>query len=253
MIFSELIKRKYQDLGETDYEIYKYMIENKQLINNISITDLAEKTFTSKSSVLRFVQKLGFSGFTEFKYMIDWEERPKESQIFEVSEMHNYITKTMKKLENMDLTNLFYKINQSENIYLISTGFSQQYQSQTLQRDFLKMGVSMNIVPAGINSELSTTIIEKLTKKDLLIVFSSSGENMVIKEMLTIPLLKEVPIFSITSFGKSWLQNQSECNICLQIENEKDFLQNFNSTFIHLVIDYLVLNYEQFIHGLTLD
>lgn len=248
MIFSELIKRKYQDLGETDHEIYKYIIENKQLINNISITDLAKKTFTSKSSVLRFVQKLGFSGFTEFKYMIDWEERPRESQIFEVSEIHNYITKTTEMLENMSLVNLFHKINKSKNIYLISTGFSQQYQSQTLQRDFLKMGVNMNILPAGINSELSTTIIEKLTKEDLLIVFSSSGENLVVKEMLSIPLLKKVSIFSITSFGKSWLQNQSEYNICLQIENEKDFLQSFNSTFIHLVIDYLVLKYERFLN-----
>lgn len=128
---------------------------------------------------------------------------------------------------------------------MISTGLSQRYQAQTLQRDFLKLGINMNMLPAGTNTDLSQAVMEKLKKDDLLIVISSSGENPVLKEMLSMPILKEVPIFSITSFDNNWLQEHSTLSFCLKMNEASKGIQEFNSTYLHFVIDFLRIEFEK--------
>lgn len=67
-MIEELITKHQKLFGELDKEIIAYMLNNPEQIKKLSITELADITFTSKSTVLRLVKKLGFSGYSEFKY-----------------------------------------------------------------------------------------------------------------------------------------------------------------------------------------
>lgn len=242
----QVISKYYNELSETELEIAKYVMRSKKDMKEISITELAEKTYTSKSSVLRFVQKLGFSGFIEFKYLIDWEGNS-DSLSYTETDVSYFTEKILDYLTTFEYRRLFDLINESENIFLIATGLSQRYQAQTLQRDFLKAGKNMSMLPAGTNTDLTQAVIEKLTKKDLLIVISTSGENEVLKEMLSVPILKEVPLFSITSHTKNWLQEKSTLSLCLGLNEESNGVYQFNSTYVHLVIDFLKIEYERYL------
>ncbi|WP_208560047.1 MurR/RpiR family transcriptional regulator [Marinilactibacillus kalidii] len=253
MFIINLIKNKSPQFSETDKEISKYILEHSEEIVHLSITSLAEKTYTSKSSVLRFVQKLGFSGFTEFKFMIrksNHEENPAKTTMDDMIVVQQNL---LKKLSKKDFTPLYQLINHSHNIYLISTGVSQRLQCQTIQRDFLKIGIPMNMLPAGSNNDLTNAVVEKLRKDDLLIVLSSSGENKDIKEMLTIPLIKHVPIFSMTISDQNWLTEKSSYSISLGIEQGQGLVSEFTSTYMHMTIDFLRIGFEQYLRETILE
>ena len=54
-------------LSDTEQVIAKYIIENYRELINCSTRQLAKKTFTSSATIVRFSQKLGFEGYTDFK------------------------------------------------------------------------------------------------------------------------------------------------------------------------------------------
>lgn len=50
-------------LTPTEYQLAQFIIKNKRLIQKLSIQELANQTFISKSGIHRFCKKLGFDGF----------------------------------------------------------------------------------------------------------------------------------------------------------------------------------------------
>ncbi|MDK2964657.1 winged helix-turn-helix transcriptional regulator [Lacrimispora sp.] len=57
-----------EGVDETNSTIARAILENMDKdMDNISITELAEMCFTSISTISRFVKKLGYTSFNEFK------------------------------------------------------------------------------------------------------------------------------------------------------------------------------------------
>lgn len=59
-----LINAHYHELNENDLQILSFIVNNKQSVHQMTITELAKLTLTSKSTVLRLTKKLGFSGYS---------------------------------------------------------------------------------------------------------------------------------------------------------------------------------------------
>lgn len=77
IIIENLINQYYKDLNENEKMIVSYILKNKEEFKDMGIVEIAEKCHTSKSSIHRLAKKLGFSGFSEFKYnMKQAEQRP---------------------------------------------------------------------------------------------------------------------------------------------------------------------------------
>lgn len=249
MNIESIIKRNSYMFRGVDLEICQYILAHKKEIGRMSITDLANESFTSKSSVLRFVQKLGFSGYSEFKYIVDWEENEMHhKKDFLIKDISKNLEVLLSKIEKMDLEPLFNKfLSPISHTYLVSTGLNQQYQAQDLQRNFLGLGVHMSLLPSGAHTELSSRISEKLTSTDILIVFSHSGENEYVKTLLAIPIINNVPIVSITGSGHNWLKDQSFFNISLETDTLNHITDRFYSGFCHVAIDYITLAYENYL------
>ncbi|KFN90230.1 hypothetical protein TMUPMC115_2018 [Tetragenococcus muriaticus PMC-11-5] len=55
--------------SNTEYVLLEYLISSKSKVINMQAAELAKHTFTSPASVTRLSQKLGFSGFNEFKFV----------------------------------------------------------------------------------------------------------------------------------------------------------------------------------------
>ena len=65
---SILIKlRENKDFTENEEYIAKYIIKNFRNIRELDTNIISAKTYTSNASVTRMCQKIGFSGFQEFK------------------------------------------------------------------------------------------------------------------------------------------------------------------------------------------
>lgn len=55
------------DFSEAEKSIAQYMLDNPKKMIDLSIRDLAEQTYTSTATVYRLCQKIGLTGYTEFK------------------------------------------------------------------------------------------------------------------------------------------------------------------------------------------
>lgn len=59
--------KKKEDFSDTEQNIIEYVFNNAKAVGDLSIRELAEKTYTSSAAIFRLCQKLGLKGYTEFK------------------------------------------------------------------------------------------------------------------------------------------------------------------------------------------
>ncbi len=57
-------------LNELEYQIYLYLVNNKENITNKKLKMVADELHVSPSMVTRVLQKIGFEGFTQFKVQL---------------------------------------------------------------------------------------------------------------------------------------------------------------------------------------
>lgn len=123
MDLTVLINKHYEEINENERYISKYILQNINLVKDISIVDLAEKTLTSKSSILRFTKKLGFSGFSEFKYSLR-NQTPQDmtnDDLFELLE--DDFLQTFKLFKQQNLSELLKIFHECDSIYMFGTGW----------------------------------------------------------------------------------------------------------------------------------
>lgn len=68
MEFLERLEQHSTQLTNTERKISQFVVSHQKETICANIAELAKLTGTSRSAVLRFAQKLGYSGFTEFRY-----------------------------------------------------------------------------------------------------------------------------------------------------------------------------------------
>lgn len=63
-------------------EIVNYILDNKDQVVHLKISDLANATDTSNATIVRLCRKLGINGYREFKieFIKDLERRRKEKE-----------------------------------------------------------------------------------------------------------------------------------------------------------------------------
>ena len=70
MKLQEKISIYYTSLTNTERKICTVILDDPTVVSEHSIIDAAELCGTSKSAMLRFAKKLGYSGYSEFKYAV---------------------------------------------------------------------------------------------------------------------------------------------------------------------------------------
>ena len=126
MKFEDLIKENKEKFTQTDLAIIDFIINNKDKKLDLSINDLARKCLTSRTSILRFSKKLGFDGYSEFKYFINKKEDIEKKE-------KNY-------QEDKKLNHLFEKIKNSKNIFIYGNGDYEDIIKNSIKSYFKDLG-----------------------------------------------------------------------------------------------------------------
>ncbi|BBN99760.1 MurR/RpiR family transcriptional regulator [Sporolactobacillus terrae] len=208
-----LINKNYDQLNETDLSTLHYIIDHKKECAAQSITELAKSCKISKSSILRTAQKLGFSGFSEFKYSLKNDLEPDMTHAMDyIEQTLTNIDKTMDLFKKTDLVPIYKKIQSAKNIFAYGTGWAQRNAIGELERNFLNSGKMIHNLAAKRELEM---IVPYLSEEDLLIIISLSGDISDIIEIVRFLSLKRVPILSITNtrFDRNELANLVPYNL----------------------------------------
>lgn len=128
---SNLLKKNEEKLSDTDITIAEEILKNG-LDYSLAINDFAQKCFTSRTSVLRFAKKLGFSGYSELKYYVNDDKK---------DQSHNYVDEK--------LTELYKKIKECDRIFIYGNGGYEKIIKSALKMYLLEIGILAEVYSGG--------------------------------------------------------------------------------------------------------
>ncbi|RHW51196.1 hypothetical protein DS831_04000 [Bombilactobacillus bombi] len=225
MTIEEVINRYEDNLTKTDKEILKFIISNKKDATSLKITELAKKTFSSPSSLTRLAKRLNFSGFSELKYFLEnTTDNKTYTALDSITKLKNDIEDTIKLILQIDMKPIITTMVKANNIFVYGTDWGEQVAAQLLVRNFLAITKKIIFIPSITELKWCT---KHISKNDLLILISYSGEDNELKDVIRMVNLSKTPSISITPISHNYLSTKTNYNIYYQVTDLK--LYNDNS------------------------
>ncbi|OTQ32410.1 RpiR family transcriptional regulator [Gilliamella apicola] len=204
------------DLSIKELEVAQYITTHTQTVKNMSIQTLAKLNYVSTSTILRLCNKLGYSGFSDFKVDLissspqkfstdilqddinlndtleDVNRKVQAMEKSSIDETHSIVN--LKALDNaIDL------IITSNKIVIFGVG-SSGLVGKELEYQLIKIKKDVN---CHFDAHISRSIVSTLGKNDLIIIISHSGETPECVELLKLAESLKVPSIAITKMGQS--------------------------------------------------
>lgn len=235
MRFEELVNEHYDSLNDNELHMLNYIMNNKKESATLSINDLADRCNVSKSSLLRFTKKLGFSGYSEFKFYIKWENESKESNVDNVNVTESLIQDIQSTISHLNLPQIdeiCEIIYNARRVFLYGTGYSQMNVAKELQRNFMAINEYFYLIH---DNEQIESIIQNLNSDDVVIIISLSGNSKILFPIMKQLSAKNIKAISMTNLNANYLSSMTPYNLYSTVSEVKTPIRELN-TFIPFYI-----------------
>ncbi|WP_300381153.1 MurR/RpiR family transcriptional regulator [Clostridium sp.] len=215
------IQRKYNDFSDKEKAIADYVMQYADQIRNINITDLAKETGTSGATITRFAKKVNCDNFVDMKIKLGSNKADtnitEEGGIFSyVYQYYNeVIERTRMLIDKESISKIVKEIKEARNIYIYGVGSSGLTGEEMMKR-LMRMGFSVHCISDSHMMIINSSIV---SKNDLVIGISISGETEEVNQSLSISRKNGAKTVSITSFEGSSINNYAD--IMLLVYNPK--------------------------------
>lgn len=214
----QLMKINETNFTKQEVIIMKNIIENVKSLTNLSLIEFADKIKISKSALLRFCQKIGYEGYSQFKYAISRyvSELPANhsdfSQQKNLSEIYSETILSMDSfIGESDLKKLHSSLEKASTIKVFGyaeTGIGAHYFSDQLQ----SKGYDAEAVNQLHNLRRKINVSDE---NDLLIFISISGNTSIINELILSAQDRNLNTVLITQNSYSTFKNHVKQTILL--------------------------------------
>lgn len=216
MRLEERINEAYEKLNENDLLIWKYIQSHKKECGDIAIEELADACCISRTTISRFTQKLGFSGFREFKLYLKMEREDEQVRTEALlDEVCADYRRSIELAKDTNLNEVCEHIYSARRIFAFGTGETQHAVTQMMKRMFMNVG--RFFVTLYGRTEV-TMAIEDLDEKDMVILISLSGENDLAIKAAKQLKAKGVYTLSITGLSDNTLARLCDKNLYIQTD-----------------------------------
>lgn len=203
-----------KELSETDRDIIAYILNNKESIMDMGVSELSQKVHVSNSSIVRLTKKLHFKGFTEMRFYLAQSYKEEQNIIHdEVNSLklqRQDLEQTNRLIQQTDFSMIIEAMDEAETIYCYGTGFSQKISLSELSQFMMYKNKRMLSFPAKREFDMNMPLI---TRKDLVIIISLTGETNEIKENVDMLHLRKIPLLSITNLAKNYIADKATYNL----------------------------------------
>ena len=210
------------------YAVGEFVLHEQSNLHKYTINQIAEYSYTSKATVVRFAKTLGFDGWKEFmkafisemKYLEQHKADADVNYPFDAKSSVNEIIDSIKKVQiesiqdSADLLDV--EMLEKAVHYLIKAkhiiifGLSPNiFIGELFRRKMITIKKQVDIAKLGEMGIISNT----LTEDDCAIMISYSGNNEHAEPMCYIPTLLEnkVSVIGITSGGDNYMRKELDC------------------------------------------
>lgn len=254
MRLEELVNKYYDQLNQNDIHIWRYIVNNKKKCSKLTIEELASLCNVSRTTILRFAQKLSLKGFSELKIHLKWEtseEVQMETEAIKV--MCDGYTRAINDLSKRDFTGACKLIYEANRVFVYGSGDIQMAVAKQLKMMFLHGGECLYDFD-GLS--IDATFFSLVSPNDLVILISLNGESSKVVELAKKMKLNNVKIVSITKLKDNTLASLSDENIYITTSQVK-FDSNYRSfesyTILYIVAEILFVRYGLYKRNINIE
>lgn len=212
------IQSTYNQLTREERKVADYVLQNKNKVLYMSITDLADACKVGDTSVYRFCRTLGMDGYQQFKmklsislseHELSGEEKKEkeESAASRIMKSHmNAIRESYLLLEPEEITRLVKMIEESDRVYFFGIGDSL-LTAEEARNKFLRI---TNKVACLTDPHMQSMAASMATERDLIVIISYSGSTKDNIHVAKIAKRAGAKIACITHYKKSPLTSYSD-------------------------------------------
>lgn len=231
MMIMNLIYRLQKHTKFTTSEKYvaEYILAHNLKILNMSTLELGKETYTSSATIVRFCQKLGFSGFDDFKIQFAQDYHASLSSTKDVNFNYPFtqesstkeIIQNIVKIKTTSIEELEYILEPSliDRVvnYIEKADIIDFYGYGTSLLSAYSFELHMNRlnkivrVEKSLDSSLNTAI--RSNNKHLAFVISYSGETSALINIIKELKINKTPVIAITSMTDNTIKRISTINI----------------------------------------
>lgn len=197
---------KYSNLNDVEKDLLDKINEKPVDFLDNNIIDISKNFYSSKSSISRLSQKIGFKHLTDMKLYISaklamndlYNVKEESNSYSRISNLKTYnifaINETLSNIDVDNLKQICKRIMNSKKIFSYGLG-SSYLAAQELSQNMIKLGIYSTSTYDMHNLLLA---LSSSDSNDLLILFSRSGENKEILYLIEICKELKIDIFLIT-------------------------------------------------------
>ncbi|PEJ57807.1 RpiR family transcriptional regulator [Bacillus sp. AFS017336] len=236
-----MLKEMLYKLPPSERRAAKYIIENPEKSIQYTVFELAEKSQTSNSAIIRLCRSLGLKGFQELKLRIagdiittsetgSRDINLGESTASIVKKMMNNNIQAIKDTSDIinvsDLEEAVQALTKARNIYFFGVGGSMVV-ALDAQQKFLRI---KKYTSAFTDLHSLAVQIANHEENDVLVGISFSGETWEVQKALQIAKENGVNTISITGFGSNSVSNLSDIKLFNSPHREATFRSGATSS-----------------------
>lgn len=256
MIIERLVKQ--EDFTDVEKSIANYLLQNGYDVKNMSISSLAQVTYSSTSTITRFCHKLGLDGYKQFQILFNSEYEVYErngvvnvNYPFNGKDSYEQIAKQLERLNRETIAktiscfnyNQFHRIvrrmSSSDMINVFSVGTSATVALE-FQQKMIRFGKIVNL---SQESCFLPGYALAATDRTVNLVISQSGENRDVVESLEILSKQNRYTVGITATPNSTVARNCKEVILVDIEEKNSYEEKIDTFAIysafHFVLDCL--------------
>lgn len=251
MTIENMIKST-EKLTPIESQLAEYILNNKEEVKYITIKELSEKIFVSKSAVLRFCKKIGLDGFNELKVKLaedlidDIKEEIDVNFPFTESDTQGVIANKLVKLYETTILDTYKYIDfkvlnncvaaiDNADIVDIYTHAHNLNVAENFQDKMRAIGRMVNC-PKSLYEQRCTAITSK--KNHIAIILSYSGKAYYLENIATLLSKSDVEIIFIGGAGNKFTFDNVKYNLFISDkENYRNRISQFSS---HIAMQYML-------------
>lgn len=241
-----LMKINITNFTKSELKIMEYSMQNLNLISTLSIVDFASAIDTSKSAVSRFCQKLGYSGYSQFKYEVKQYSNKnknliskKETDSSVASEYASTILKLNKTLNEVEMDkfkSMLLNARRAKVFGVSETGLTADYFEYRLASH----GYDIEAVTQSNLFEQKVLISEST---DVLVFFSLSANTVIIKNSIELAIQHNIPTVLVTQNSMTQLKNKVQSFLLLPYFDYSEEKLILDSQVVLLAFCSIFINY----------
>lgn len=241
----------YENLYEAEKKIANYVIDNKEKVIDMTVSELSFESDVSEATIIRFCKKCDFKGFHHLKI-----ELAKEMVTLEQKNISNDLDPKDigQSLQNI-LANKMEELKQT--ISMMNEDVIKEILNVIKKARIVQFAALGNTIPITLDgaykfnqigiSSVANNIWENqlafaytLTDKDVVIAVSNSGSSKRLLDLIDIANEKKVTTICITNHEKSPLASKCKYKI-ITATREKLFFDEFSFTRVSAMVVIEVL------------